>query len=114
MRVDEGKTLNPGLLRHKLEFYRKSTETQNSWGEDIAMRELLFTTRAQVKELAGRELFAVQQMWAEARYQIRMHFVGDVREKDEIDWDGRTLDIIDARDEPGTRRVLTIIAKDHD
>lgn len=117
MRVDQGRTVNPGVLRHQITWQRKTVTGQDSFGADVVTWPDLVTCRAQVKELQGRELTAVQQRWAEAKYEILQHRHAGLKESDRISWyiDGevRTLDVLGIQDPPGTARYLLIVAKDH-
>ncbi len=119
-RVDETGILNPGVLRHHLEFYRLTADSQNTFGEDVVTREKYADARGQIKNLQGRELEQAMQRWAESRYEVTCHFFDGVSPKDEIDVDGgadvpggTTLNILDASDVSGTRRILTIICRDY-
>lgn len=112
-----GAPLNPGTLRHQITWQRKGVTGQNSFGEDAYTWGDLVTLKASVQNLNGRELFAVQQKWAEARYRITQHFYSGLTPKDRISWydDGvvKTLDVLDIQDTAGTGRVQTVIAMDH-
>lgn len=118
MRLDEARTLNPGLLRDQITWQRKvlASPYQNSYGEDVYQWSDLLTCRAQVKALSGRELETAQQRWAEAQYVIRQHYYAGLKRSDRIAWyvDGETrhLDVLDVADRDGIGAAQTVIAKE--
>jgi head-tail adaptor len=116
MRIDESKSLNPGLLRHRVTWQRKSVTGQNSYGEDIWEWQDIVTVSCQVKPLTGRETQDAQQRWAEAKYKIVQHWYAGMELVDRGAWwyDGamRYLDILDIQDRAGILRVMDITAKE--
>lgn len=116
MRVDESKTLNPGLLRHRITWQRKVVSGQDSFGQDLYTWADVVTVSCQVKPLSGREMQSAQQRWAEAKYRITQHYVAGMDRMERGAWyvDGeyRYLDVLDINDRAGTGRVLEITAKE--
>lgn len=116
-RVDESDVLNPGLLRHQVQYVRQTVTSQNSYGEDVTTATTVLTCKARVVNLMGRELWAAQQRWGEARYKLVQHYSPGLQVKDVIHWyvDGavKTLDVLDVGDAGGNGRIQTIYAKDH-
>lgn len=112
MRLDEGRTLNPGLLREQVTFQRKTVTGQNSYGEDTYTWTDVLTCKMQVVAMQGRELESAQQRWAEARFRLRGHYTDRVTTTMRAVWNGRYLDVLDAEDPYGTRRVLQVAAKE--
>jgi head-tail adaptor len=112
-----GTPLNPGTLRHQITWQRKTEGAQNTYGEPAITWADVVTLRASVRSLAGRELFAAQQKWAEAKYAIEQHYYAGLTPEDRISWyiDGavKTLDVLDVQDIAGTGRAQNVIAKDH-
>jgi len=117
-RVDEGKTPNPGLLRHQITWERKvpAASPINSYGEDVFVWSGFQVCRAQVKELTGRELESAQQRWAEAKYVILQHYIKGLEMTDRIYWwiDGEAvyLDPLSIDDEPGTGYWQQVVCKE--
>lgn len=116
MRVDESKTLNPGLLRHRITWQQKTVTGQDSFGQDIFTWSDITSVSCQVKPVTGREKESAEQRWAEARYRIVQHYVPGMDRVDRGAWwvDGeyRYLDIIDINDRAGIGRVMEITAKE--
>ena len=112
MRLDGSKILNPGLLRHTITWQQKTVSGQNSFGEDIYEWDDVMVCRARVTALAGRELEAAQQRWAEARFQIEQHYVSGLKRAMRVAWGDRLLDVIDAEDPWGTGMALRAMAKE--
>ena len=116
-RLDESRILNPGVLRHQIQWVREVVTGQDSYGQDVTGPAVVLTCKASVQGLVGRELFAAQQRWAEVRYKIRQHYSPGLMQSDTIEWfvDGvvRTLDVVDIGDPGGNGRTQTIYAKDH-
>lgn len=115
-RVDEAKTLNPGLLRHQITWQRKVLGDPNTFGEPTYLWTDLVSVKAQVKDISGTEMTAAGQRWAEAKYEIIQHYVPGLKTGDRglwrVDGEIRYLDITDIGDAAGTGRVLTIAAKE--
>jgi len=116
-RYDESETFNPGLARHRVRIMRP-VKTKDAFGADTVTLALYGTVPAQIEALQGRELEAVQQRWAHARYKIRMQFTKQVEREYSIEWPLAsgllTLDILDVRDPAGTRNYTELIAGDFD
>lgn len=111
-----GIPLNPGRLTESITYQRKSVTGENSFGEDVYSWVDLQVMRADVRNLAGKELQSAQQRFAEAQYQIIQHYVAGLQRKDRIAWlkDGayRYLDVLDIQDRVGTGRQQEVLAKE--
>ena len=74
--------MRSGPLRHRLVFYRKPAVSQDSYGADTSAVfdadtwTKLCSQWGKLIALQGRELDAVQQTWAEARFKGTMHNLG--------------------------------------
>lgn len=116
-RFDESRAFNPGLARHKMRIMRP-VKTKDSFNADIVTLALYATVYAQVTALQGRELEAVQQRWAEAKYRIRMQYTKNIEREYSIEWPLAsgllTLNILDVRDPAGVANYTEIIAGDVD
>ena len=122
-RIDEGKTLNPGMLRHRIYVRRKAEGAQNAFGEPAITWSILQEMQARIEAMGGRELETAQQTWAEARFTVKAHYVSGIRREDQIVWGGldgsnnplstaRLLDILDAEDPTGAGTTLVMICKE--
>lgn len=116
-RLQFGEVQNPGTYRETLEWQHPVVTGQNELGEDIVSWQMYATCRASVRDLAGRELEAARQRWAEARYQITHAFIVGLHRQMRILWytqgEVRLLDVLDVQDQAGTGRYVTITARDH-
>lgn len=116
MRIDEARTLNPGLLRHRITYQRKVISGQDAIGQDLYTWVDLASVSAQIKAVTGREKQSADQRWAEAQYRITQHWYAGLQRGDRIAWwsDGemRYLDVIDIEDQAGTQRVQFVLAKE--
>ncbi len=114
---DESRVFDPGLCRHRLRIM-KPIKTKNAMGGDVPTLAVYATVRAQVFTMQGREIEAVQQRWADARYRIRMQYTPGIEREFTILWltpQGElTLDILDVQDPAGVANYTQIFAKDHD
>ena len=111
-RVDGSTILNSGLLRHRITWQQKSVSGQDSAGQDIFTWLPVVTTQCSVTALSGRELEFANELWAEARLRIEMHYVSTIKREMRGVWGTRYLDVVDAEDPGGTRMVLQVIAKE--
>ena len=116
MRLDEGRALNPGLLRHRITWQRKTEGAQNTYGEPSETWDDVLACACQIKAMSGRELDAARQRWAEATYVIRQHYYAGLLPTDRIAWyvDGATkyLDVLSIEDRDGIGRTQTVVAKE--
>jgi head-tail adaptor len=114
-RFDESRSFNPGLARHRLMIMRP-VKTKDAFNADVVTPVLHATVGAQVTALQGRELEAVQQHWADARYRIRMQYTPGIEREFTIEWPlasgTLTLDILDVQDPSGVANYTQIYAKD--
>lgn len=115
MRIDESIQFKPGLARHRLRVVR-AVKTKDEIGGDIITSSIYATVYAQVLALQGREMFEIQQRWADARYKILMQAVAGIRREDRLQWlraDGAIeMDILDVQDPAGASNYTLIYAKD--
>ena len=111
-----------GRFRHRVTFTKPSEpsdSTQNTYGEDAITNEHVGTFWCRIEPLAGREMAAVQQKFAEARYKITMrHQPSTVFTRKMQAWWGspaRILDILDVQDVAESMRPeITMLAKDYE
>lgn len=106
-----------GRRNQRLQFIR-AEKAQNASGEDITTWTHLAFVWARIEALAGRELEAAQQTWAEARFRITIdHPLSSFtpRREDRIMWGSpaRILDILDSEDQTNHRRTVLIHAKEY-
>jgi hypothetical protein len=107
-----------GQFDQEVNFYRANpTGAQNAAGEPIfGAPTLVWYTWAEVSPIMqqGREMAAVSQRWAEARYRLRFWRPDvDLKLDDWAEWNGQTLDLLDIQG-PGTRDAQwTVFTKDH-
>lgn len=122
-RLDQSFVLNPGQLRELITWQRrKDPATVNSWGEDKADPpesdwEDVQEMRAEIRTGSGRELYAAQQVWAEAKYQITHYFFEGLSAGMQIAWkvnatEVRYLDVLNVGDPVGSKRYIIAIARD--
>lgn len=108
--------MRAGLRNCRVTFYRPTISAQTASGEDTVTDVSLGSAWVQIRALAGRELEAAQQIFAEARFRVEIEHPLDeytLQRKDKITWGSRTLDILDVEDPTQTRRSQVILAKEH-
>ena len=107
--------MRAGSLRSRIEIRRITVTGQNSSGEDITSEASLGTYYAEVRALAGRQLEAARQLYAEARFQIRMRrdTAQNFQRKDKIYWGSRVLDLLDVEDPNQYQREIVMLAKEY-
>ena len=115
MRSDESITFNPGTARHVIRIM-KPVKTKNDFNEDVIAAHVHATVRAQVVALQGRELDAIQQRFADARYRIRMQYTPGIEREHWLEWNTEqgllTLNIFDVQDPAGMSNFTQIYAGD--
>lgn len=109
-----GVPLNPGLLRHRIQVFAPAdVPPGNTFNEPTAARSLVATTWANIQALQGRELQAVQQTFADARFRIETQYLAGITTAMQIlDDEGRTLNVLDVQDPYGIRDRLVIYASE--
>lgn len=107
--------MRAGFLTRSRITIQRSTATQNTYGEDVPSWDALGSYWANIRALQGRELEAVQQTWAEARFRIDMRFQRGTtfQRKDRVIWGSRTLDILDVEDPDQRQRRLFLTCKEY-
>lgn len=108
--------VNPGFFRrHKVAIKRHPGRTAGSYGStviDWTAAPLLGYFWGSFEALAGRELEAAMQRWAEARFRFKMHYRAGIDREDRLEYSGRTFDIVDAEDPNGNRREIWLTLRE--
>ena len=108
--------IQSGSLDERVSFYRPTVASISATGADVAgTPTLLRTVWAAVEYLAGRELEAAMQRWAEARYKITIRRQPGITLvlTDYISWNGQTLDMVEIRGQGLRVDEWVITARDH-
>lgn len=101
-------------LRHKITIGKRTTGSQNDFGNDAVTFPTLGTFWADITAMQGRELDAAMQRWAEARFKVRLHYnTYGIDRADRIYWGTRTLDILDIEDAHGDQRWMIAYCKEY-
>lgn len=108
--------MNPGFLRDHLRHKAKPAATEGTYGHteidwDTVEDRLVY---GRVEGLTGRELEAAQQVWAEAKYKVTLHYINgkNVNREDRLYWGTRVLDIGDVRDPYGNQTTLFLLCRE--
>lgn len=109
--------INPGAFRHRFMVRAKPGQQPTSYGytdtpwSSAASRGMFWGA---ISALQGQEFEAAARRWAEARYQVLMHFAcGNVIQRaDRLYWGGRTLEILDSADPTGESRWWRLICSE--
>lgn len=95
----------------------RPTPTSGTYGQSIIDWDTATSLGAlygRVEGLAGRELEAAQQIWAEAQFRVTVHYINgkDINREDRLYWGSRILEIGDVRDPYGNRATIFILCKE--
>lgn len=101
--------MQAGLLRKRIAI-KKSTQTQNSFGEKIYTWTNFAIVWAEVVPVTGREFFESNQFIQESTIKFRIRYRNDFNESAQISYDGATYDIIYIA-EIGNKDGIEILAK---
>lgn len=105
--------MRSGRLRHRITIKQKTVSARTSYGEDTYTWTTVGSYWADVLAMQGREMEAVQQTWAEARFKVRMRNNGDtIKREYQITWGSRTFDILDVEDPDGHNKELVLYVKE--
>lgn len=102
-------------LRSRISIVRPVVASLDAMGGDVMGTPItLCSCWAEILALRGRELDAMQQVWAEAKFKVLIRFRDEVtiQRKDKIAWGARTLDILDAEDPDQRRREIQLICRE--
>lgn len=106
--------VQPGTLRHVVTLEEKSSAL-DSWSEDAGTWSTVATLRAFVEPLAGREAEAARQIRADLTHRVVVRSIPGrkITPADRLKFEGRTLEIVEARDvaERGREVVLLCTEK---
>lgn len=88
--------MRAGKLRHRVVLQQRTaaSPTNHPSGEKDAAWTTYLTVWASVEPLAGRELFAAQQVNSEVSVRIRMRYRDGITHKLRASFDGRIYDIV--------------------
>ncbi len=113
MRIDGGKTLNPGTLRHRVCIRQKTITGTDGYGHDTYTWTDYQVCYAAIVALQGREFEAARQIWADARFRVTVPYLTGVTTQMRVHWDetAQDLEILDVQDPWGTRTVLQMTCK---
>lgn len=101
--------MRAGLLNRQV-IIRKSTSTQNSFGEQVRGWSDLMKCWARVVPLSGAERFAAQQAMAEIDTEFTVRYTTAIRPEMLISYNGLEYDIHSMIDVGDRRRELRILA----
>jgi len=108
--------MRAGALRSRVTVQRKTITAQNSDGADVVDWTLDVDGPfwATIDALQGRQLEAMQQIWAEARFRVTIRYQEGVpiARADRLLWGTRILDILDAEDPDQRKRQVVMICKE--
>lgn len=101
-------------LRHRVTILRPpDPDETDEVGQPLTEWQVVGQRWAEVRDLAGRRLWAAQQVHAEARTEVRMRWTDQVTEGMRIQHGSRTLEIIGIPADPdGRRRELVCVCRE--
>lgn len=86
--------MRSGRLRHRV-LLQSKTYTANAYGEQEVTWSTVATVWAGIEPLSGRELFAQQQIQAEARVRIVLRYYSGLDTTWRVRHDGKNYDILE-------------------
>jgi SPP1 family predicted phage head-tail adaptor len=103
--------INPGRLRHSIEF-QEPNETQDNSGFPVPAWPLFAASRASVEPLTGNELFQARQLHAEVTHKVIARYVAGIVPTHRIVFGSRAFDILSIRNIEERNLLLEIMAKE--
>lgn len=103
--------MRAGKLKHSITVERY-TLTRNDFGEMIEEWSDLFSTRAEIKPLTGKEYFASNMQVSEMTHKITFRYSQQVKTSDRVLFDGRYFDITSVANINEANRVIEILTKE--
>jgi SPP1 family predicted phage head-tail adaptor len=66
-------SINPGELRHKI-IFQKLENTQNNYGEPTEIWSEVFTTKAAIYPISGKEFYAAETVNSEVSHKVNIRY----------------------------------------
>jgi SPP1 family predicted phage head-tail adaptor len=105
--------MSAGIRRNYITIKRKAITSYDSHGQPVYTWATVANAWANIVPMSGREMQAVSQLWAEARFRFDIEpFIDGVQRDMIIVWGARTLNILDVEDPTGRRKGLRGYAKE--
>lgn len=99
-----------GMLRERITVRRRA-ETKNAVGGlDIIWETVATSLPARVVNLNGREAVIGSVLQGTSLFDITVRYRSDLKAADQLLWNGRELNVINAEDRLGSRQWTTIQA----
>lgn len=76
--------IDPGELRYRAIIERNVATATDAAGQPLEDWRAVGSARAAVRQLSGQKLLAAQGIHAEARVELVVRWIGDLRESDRI------------------------------
>lgn len=106
-------TLRYGSMRHRVTILRLPDPSDVDEAHQPVDQLVEVGRRwAEVLELTGNRLWAAQQVHAEARTEVRLHWTDEIKPLMRIRHMGQDMEIISAADPDGKRKELVCICRD--
>lgn len=83
---------NPGKLKRRVSFVELTQVSDGGGGYEDSITEL-FSVRAYIHPLTGREYFSNQQTDASVTHKITIRYKSDVKQSQVISYNGKLFDI---------------------
>lgn len=117
MRLDGARTANPGRWRERVAFQQKTVSGQDSFGQDTYTWTDVQECRMGITLLQGRELSNLQQRWSDVQWRGECHWFTGITTDMRVAWNvdintTRYLDVLQAEDPYGTRRVMQVYLRE--
>jgi len=102
--------MSAGDLRQRITIRRQSDVPDGKGGFDRGWTTLAANLSSQVINLNGREAIIAHVLQGVSYFQVTIRYRTDVQVSDQIEWEGRELNVHAAEDRLGTRQWTTIMA----
>lgn len=102
--------MRAGELRHRVRVQEKVITRDAIGGEMITWKDR-GTVWAEVEPLAGRELFAAQQIQPEATMRFGLRYWSEIKSEWQVIWQEQTFDVLSVIDVGARRRKLQLLAR---
>lgn len=85
--------INPGSYRHIISF-EKISEIQNEYGEVKKDWTTIFTTRASIRPISGREFYQAETVNSEVTHKVNLRYREGIKADMRIKFGERVFEII--------------------
>ena len=101
-----------GEYRQRVSWLAHTGNTQDARGQRTPAYASAVPLRAKVRQVRGRELERAKQVHKDVSWRVELWATKEITTKDQIVYDGRTLEVVDVDDTDQQNHRLVFLCKE--